>query len=161
MSDILETIAAYKREEVRLRRAATRDVEARAGATTPPRGFVAALERAHAPGRLALIAEIKKASPSKGLIRADFDPPLLARAYQAGGAACLSVLTDEPSFQGADAYLVAAREATTLPCLRKEFLIHPWQVAESRALGRRPGGRADGRVGAPWHGRVGRGARRG
>ena len=137
MSDILSRIAAYKREEVRERKAA-RDqaaIEAAAGAATPPRGFKAALERAHAPGRLALIAEIKKASPSKGLIRADFDPPALARAYAAGGAACLSVLTDTPSFQGADAYLSAAREAVALPCIRKEFLVDPWQVAESRALG--------------------------
>ena len=137
MSDILERIAAYKRSDVAaLRRAESQDaVEARAGAASPPRGFVAALRRAARPGRLALIAEIKKASPSKGLIRADFDPPALARAYEDGGATCLSVLTDGPSFQGADAYLVAAREAVALPALRKEFLVDPWQVAQSRALG--------------------------
>jgi indole-3-glycerol phosphate synthase len=137
MTDILNQIAAYKRDEVRARRAqrSQTEVDAAAKAASPPRGFRAALERAHAPGRLAVIAEIKKASPSKGLIRADFDPPALARAYQIGGAACLSVLTDGPSFQGADAYLVAAREAVALPCIRKEFLVDPWQVAESRALG--------------------------
>jgi indole-3-glycerol phosphate synthase len=137
VSDILDQIAAYKVGEVAAaRRAESQDaVEARAKAASPPRGFRAALERAAAPGRLALIAEVKKASPSKGLIRADFDPPALARAYQAGGAACLSVLTDTPSFLGADAYLTAAREATALPALRKEFLVDPWQVAQSRALG--------------------------
>jgi indole-3-glycerol phosphate synthase len=137
MTDILNQIAAYKRDEVRQRRAARSQsqIEALAAEASPPRGFRLALERAHAPGRLALIAEIKKASPSRGLIRADFDPPTLARAYEAGGAACLSVLTDAPSFQGADAYVSAAREATALPCLRKEFLVDPWQVAESRALG--------------------------
>ncbi|MGH6957787.1 MAG: indole-3-glycerol phosphate synthase TrpC [Caulobacteraceae bacterium] len=137
MSDILTRIAAYKRDEVAaLRRAESHDaIEARAKAAPPPRGFRAALEHGAAPGRLALIAEIKKASPSKGLIRADFDPPALARAYAAGGAACLSVLTDAPSFQGADAYLAAARDASGVPALRKEFLIDPWQVAQSRALG--------------------------
>jgi indole-3-glycerol phosphate synthase len=137
VSDILDKIAAYKREDVARRKAARpwQEVEQAALAASPPRGFRRALEGAHAPGRLALIAEIKKASPSKGLIRADFDPPVLARAYAKGGAACLSVLTDEPSFQGKDAYLVAAREAVALPCIRKDFLVDPWQVAESRALG--------------------------
>lgn len=137
MTDVLDRIAAYKRTDVIARKAATTQdaVETRAAAASPPRGFRAALQRTATPGRPALIAEIKKASPSKGLIRADFAPPELARAYQAGGAACLSVLTDGPSFQGDDDYLVAARAAVTLPCLRKDFLVDPWQVAESRALG--------------------------
>jgi indole-3-glycerol phosphate synthase len=137
MSDILSRIADYKRRDVCDRRArrSQAEVEAAAAIAPPPRGFRQALARAHAPGRLALIAEIKKASPSKGLIRADFDPAALACAYEAGGAACLSVLTDGPSFQGDDADLVAAHAAVGLPCLRKEFLVDPWQVAESRALG--------------------------
>jgi indole-3-glycerol phosphate synthase len=137
MSDILEQIAAYKRVDVAGRKTVRTqaEIEQAALSASLPRGFRRALEKAHAPGRLALIAEIKKASPSKGLIRADFDPPALARAYARGGAACLSVLTDAPSFQGHDAYLTAVREAVDLPCIRKDFLVDPWQVAESRALG--------------------------
>jgi len=137
VADVLARIAAYKREEVAARKAARpfAQVEALAHAAPPPRPFAETLRAASRPNRPALIAEIKKASPSKGLIRPDFDPPELARAYRAGGAACLSVLTDGPSFAGDDAYLAAAREASGLPCLRKDFLLDPWQVAESRALG--------------------------
>lgn len=132
MADILQKIAAYKREEVTALRPDASEIMTKARSASKPRGFTAALRNIEGP---ALIAEVKKASPSKGLIRADFDPAKIAQSYQSGGAACLSVLTDGPSFQGSARVFAQVRAATDLPLLRKDFMVDPLQVYQSRAMG--------------------------
>jgi indole-3-glycerol phosphate synthase len=137
MTDILQRILATKGEEVAAgkRERPFEEIEALARAAPPPRDFAGALRARIAAGRAAVIAEIKKASPSRGVLRERFDPPAIARSYAAGGAACLSVLTDRTYFQGAPEYLTAARAACALPALRKDFIVDAWQIAEARAMG--------------------------